>query len=166
MHCQRNSLTLLSCLKQGPYLLTCPSSVHLLCQFNVHSPTSQVHFVPALPHQRKEKEEIFPRPWLNLQSGQKGTRTFQIGKKALLVLRFKLSTVDGKSVEDPETSQRQPGVIACIRDTRGVPKDVEPPLWSKGHVPRHQNSQVGSARPKEILQGTSRCCSNPPYIRQ
>lgn len=36
-------------------------------------------------------------------------------KKALLGSLFKLSSVDGKSVEDPRNFSRVPGVITCVR---------------------------------------------------
>lgn len=68
-------------------------------------------------------------------------------KKALLGLLSKMTTVDGKSMEDPRTFSKIPGIITSIRDTGwgGNLKVWNQLFEAKDLVPEIQMFELGSS---------------------
>lgn len=83
---------------------------------SAHNPP--IHFFATTPGQGKNEKEIFPGSdqicKVNMKELEKNLAT---QKKALLGLLFKMTKVDGKSMEDPRNFSKIPGVLTSIRDT-------------------------------------------------
>lgn len=92
---------------------------------SISTPPSHVHFFPSPPLQRKKKKKkLFPG--LDTKWTEKNLKMHLSNqKKFLLGLFFKMTTVDGKSLEDPGTFPNAAGVTTCLRNTRGYPMVVD-----------------------------------------
>lgn len=116
MHPPRSSF-----LKTPPTKTAPPNTPHLNTPLNNPLPThlllSLIPPTPRLPIPPKNRRHSLKGKNMSLAL----VRGFSSQKKALLRLLFKMTSVDGESVEDPRYFPKAPGVITWIRDTgRGL----------------------------------------------
>lgn len=57
-------------------------------------------------------------------------------KKSLLGPLFKITSINGKSVQEARNLPQIPGAVMCIGDTGGVAESMVPIVRSQGRLPR------------------------------
>lgn len=127
---------------------TPPTKFHTFPLVQFHA-TPSVHFHPHHARAGKKGRERRKRGRFSRQKvdTKELKKSLSVQKKSFLDLLFKLSTVDGKSVEDPNND---PGVISCIRDTGSYLKVWAHVFKAKDAFPDIRMAQLDTPDQKKL----------------